>query len=77
MYKDGVRSPLDRLLGRGWDCRQVGGGLRVVLTLHLALNTRQQLRLTTHARQCVHHRSPKYFILPQMATSRTQRMCAQ
>merc|ERR1719228_1103723 len=53
-FAGGVTSHLDLLLGTGWDVREIGGGagFRVIMTLELAVDINQQLRLDTHATTC-------------------------
>ena len=56
--QDNVSCHLDLLLGRGWDVRGMGGGepsgehsqgYRVILTLELAVDLKQQLRYVTYS----------------------------
>ena len=49
---------LDMILGHGWDVRQItddqgsAHGYRVIITLEIIIDMRQQLRLNTHAITC-------------------------
>ena len=57
-----LASQLDLILGREWDVRRVcgGEGFRVVLTLGLWVDTRQQIKLETHATTCPGELTPTY-----------------
>ena len=57
-----LSSQLDLILGREWDVRRVcsGEGYRVVLTLGLWVDTRQQIKLETHATTCPGELTPAY-----------------
>jgi len=57
-----LSSHLDLVLGDQWDVRRVcgGEGWRVILTLEMKVDTRQQLKLETHGTTCQGELSPGY-----------------
>ena len=57
-----LSSHLDLILGQEWDVRRIcgGEGHRVILTLELRVDTRQQFRLETHATTCPGEPSSDY-----------------